>query len=162
MDWILALKLLLLLFAANSAPVIAAKVFGSRWSYPIDGGIRLRDGNPLFGTSKTWRGLCAAILLTAAVAWLLSLPVWFGLVFGLLAMLGDLLSSYTKRRLGKESSSQALLLDQLPEALLPLLIGQYLLEYGWPLLLIVSLTFVVSEMLASPVLFKLGIRKKPY
>ena len=158
----LEVKLLMLLFAANSAPVLAHKLLGSRWQTPVDGGRLLGDGRPLFGASKTWRGIVAAILLTAATAMLLGLPASWGVLFGLCSMLGDLLSSFIKRRMGKPASSQALVLDQIPEALLPLLAAHWLLDISWVAVIIVSLIFMLVELSVSPLLCKWGIRAKPY
>lgn len=122
----------------------------------------MSDGNPLFGSSKTWRGIAASLSLTGFAACLLGLSLSFGLLFGIFAMLGDLLSSYIKRRLGKPPSSQALVLDQLPEALAPLIFGSWSLGYSWFVVVIVALVFMLIELLVSPILFKLGFRKKPY
>ena len=121
---VLELKLLILLSVANIAPVLARYLLGERWGWAIDHGLTLRDGRPVFGASKTWRGLVAALLLTAVVSLLLGLPLGFGLLFAATSMLGDLLSSFTKRRLGKASSTRFLALDQIPEALLPLIAGR--------------------------------------
>src|SRR6478752_380374 len=56
---------LILISAANGAPVLFARLLRARFAHPIDGGIVLRDGHPLLGRSKTWRGLAAAVLLAA-------------------------------------------------------------------------------------------------
>lgn len=109
----------LLLVAANGGPVLARLAWRGRYAWPVDGGLRLFDGRPLFGTSKTWRGLIAALGSTMAVAWCLDLEVLLGGLFALLAMTGDLSSSFCKRRLGKVESSRARGLDTLPESLLP-------------------------------------------
>jgi hypothetical protein len=45
-----------------------------------------------------------------------------GLAFGLLALCGDLASSFVKRRMSMRSGYSAPLLDQLPESLLPLIV----------------------------------------
>lgn len=93
----------------------AALVGGGK---PIDGGKCWKDGKRIFGDGKTWRGLIGGILI--------------GIVFGLLQMflvdffsidflpkhtlytiiplaigglLGDLIKSFFKRRLGKERGS---------------------------------------------------------
>ena len=58
----LILQLLALLLLANGTPVIAAKIFGARYSYPLDGNVNLADGRRLFGPSKTIRGVGLAIL----------------------------------------------------------------------------------------------------
>lgn len=158
----LAIKLLLIVIAANSAPVLACKLLGHRWDTPVDMGIMLGDGNPLFGPSKTWRGLLAAVILTGFTAFLLGWSPVIGIVMASFAMLGDLLSSFTKRRLGKASSSQALGIDQIPESLLPLLLGSYLLGYSWALAVLVSALFMLLAITLSPMLHRLGIRKHPH
>ncbi len=101
----LELKLLLLLFAANSAPVIALHLLLSRSNYPVDNGCLLADGKPLFGPSKTWRGIISALILTSLAAWLCNFSFTFGLLFGASVMAGDLLANFIKRRLGRPSSS---------------------------------------------------------
>jgi CDP-2,3-bis-(O-geranylgeranyl)-sn-glycerol synthase len=159
---LLELKLLLLLCIANLAPVLARYALGERWGWPIDHGLLLKDGRPLFGPSKSWRGLAVAVLLTGLAAYSVGLPVWFGAVFAAASMLGDLVSSFTKRRLGKASSTRFPGLDQLPEALLPLIVGRAWLDYGWIEVIVLSLLFMLLDMLASPILFRLGIRRRPF
>ena len=56
------LQLLILLMLANGTPVIAKKMFGGRYSYPLDGNLTFADGQPVFGRSKTIRGVALAVL----------------------------------------------------------------------------------------------------
>ena len=123
----LVTTLLLLLVTANGAPVVAGLLLGRRWNWPLDNNIRFTDQRPLLGTSKTLRGLVAAIVATAIVAVLLGMTWLEGASFGLLAMLGDLCSSFIKRRLGFPSSQSVPLLDQLPESVLPVWMMQAVL-----------------------------------
>ena len=113
------LRSLILISAANGAPVLFARLLGTRFARPIDGGIVLRDGHPLLGRSKTWRGLAAAVVLAACAAVLIDLPWQAGALAGASAMAGDCLSSFVKRRLALEASSMSLGLDQVPESLFP-------------------------------------------
>jgi len=158
----LELKLLLLLVVANTAPVLAHYLLGERWNWTIDHGLILKDSQPLFGASKTWRGLAVAMLSTAVAAPVLGFPLEFGLLFATASMLGDLLSSFTKRRLRRASSTRFLVLDQMPEALLPLIAGRVWLDYSWFAVIIISLFFMLLDLLASPILFRLGIRRRPF
>lgn len=157
-----AVKLFLLIAMANSAPVMGARILGSRFNFPVDGGLILKDGYPLFGKSKTWRGLILALLLTALLAYLLDLGTAVGVIFGLSAMVGDLFSSFIKRRMGKKPSSRAPFIDQLPEAFFPMMVGSFLLDYGWGTIISVSMVFSAAVILLSPLLFQMGIRKKPF
>jgi hypothetical protein len=76
----------------------------------------------LFGPSKTLRGLVVSVVATTLSAPALGLAWTTGLLAGAAAMAGDLGSSFIKRRMGLPSSSRALGLDQVPEALLPELV----------------------------------------
>jgi CDP-diglyceride synthetase len=102
------LQLMVLLIFANGAPVIAKKLFGSRLSAPLDMGLRLADARPLFGPSKTYRGIVVSLLAGAAGAPLIGLNFKIGLTVAAAAMAGDLFSSFIKRRLNMPSSSQGL------------------------------------------------------
>jgi CDP-2,3-bis-(O-geranylgeranyl)-sn-glycerol synthase len=113
---------LLLLVAANSVPVLLSMMLQDRWASPIDGGRMLHDGQPLFGAHKTWRGLLAGTLAAGALGAGLSIGILTAAAVGFCALLGDLLSSFVKRRLRAQSGHDAPFLDQIPEALLPLLV----------------------------------------
>lgn len=153
---------LVLVLVANGTPVLATRLLGQKLAWPLDCGLRLPDGRPLLGRSKTIRGVLLSILVTAAVAPLLGLPWWAGALAGGLAMVGDLLSSLLKRRLGLPSSSRALGLDQVPEALLPLLALQATMGLAAIDVLMATLLFWVGGLLLSRLLFALGIRDRPY
>ena len=127
-DTLLILRLLLLLGVANGTPVLVRKVFKDWFEAPIDGGFRFFDGRPILGTSKTIRGIVASILMTSIIGLLLGFDFWLGAVVASLSMLGDLASSFIKRRLGFGVHAQAFGLDQIPEALLPLLFLKSSLE----------------------------------
>lgn len=155
-------SLLLLIIAANGTPVLVARVLGERWAAPVDLGLRLPDGRRLFGDSKTWRGLLAALLGGAVLAPLLGLSPWLGLIAGALAMAGDLLSSFVKRRFGLAPGSRALLLDTVPEALLPGFGLMRSLQLDATSLTVLVILFTVLDMLASPLLYRLRIRRRPW
>jgi hypothetical protein len=121
--WLLG-ELVLLLVIANATPVIMSMLLGDRWKEPLDRGLLLPDGHPLLGTSKTVRGLLGSISICALLAPLFDLDHLQGAGFGALAMLGDLVSSFCKRRLGLRSGHSVPLLDQIPETLLPLWLMQ--------------------------------------
>ena len=153
---------LIFISVANSAPVIARKVFGARFAHPVDGGMLMADQRPLFGSSKTWRGLVAAVLCAALIAPLMGMSALIGAAFGGLSIGADLLASFTKRRLGYPTSSRARLLDVFPEALLPMLTLQSMLGLDkWDILL-TTLIFFVFEASISPLLYRLHIRNRPY
>ena len=111
---------------------------------PMDLGKSWSDGRRVFGPSKTWSGFLFgtffALPFGLLMAWLIliappdlqlvptlgpsvlgAVPVVLLLSGG--AMTGDALGSFVKRRLGRESGSRTLLLDQLPFVLLPVAVG---------------------------------------
>ena len=100
MHLLLIAQLLTLLAVANGTPIIVEKFLGKFLAFPIDGGLELTDGKPLFGSSKTLRGLALSLLATTAFAPLISLSWKVGALVSATAMLGDLLSSFWKRRMG--------------------------------------------------------------
>ena len=159
---IIELKLLVLLIIANGVPILARSLLGERWGFPLDAGLLFVDGQPLLGRSKTVRGVLCTIVLTGAAAPLLGLAVGQGCLLAALSTLGDLLSSFIKRRLKLRPSSMALGLDQVPESLLPLLLLKEPLGLTWPGILRTVVLFFVLELVLSRLLFWLRIRKTPY
>jgi CDP-diglyceride synthetase len=157
-----ALRVLALLGIANFAPILATRLCGRRWGMPLDGGLVMRDGRPLFGEGKTWRGLAASLLCTAAAAALLGLGLLLGAALAGVAMAGDLLASFTKRRLGLAPHARSFGLDQVPEVLLPILLLHPWLGVGWVATLWMVAAFVLLDVAGSRVLFWLRIRQRPY
>lgn len=150
-----------LLLAANGAPVLLGALAGSYAMKPIDGGLRLSDGHPLFGTAKTWRGLFAACAATPAAAYLLGQGPLTGLLFAVGTLCGDLLASFCKRRLGMAEVSHVRGLDTVPESLFPLLMVKSSLGIGWLEIVISVGAFYLIEEWLSPVLVKWRLRKHP-
>ena len=151
-----------MLLASNGAPILAARLFASRVSIPVDFNRRLGDGNAIFGESKTWRGLFAALLTACILALFFGFGLTFGLVFGCQVMLGDLVSSFIKRRRGLAPSNRSMGLDQLPESLLPALYSCISMELVWWWAIVLSLVFMLLQLLISRPLFLLHVRKRPY
>ncbi len=161
-DMVLTIELLFLLIVANGTPILLRKALKARYAWPVDGGARYFDGRPLLGPSKTWRGLAGAVPMTGVAAWLLGFPLGLGLLFGGCAMLGDLSSSFFKRRFGVPPSGMALGLDQVPESLFPLLAArsELSLEYGYIAWLV--MLFLLLELVLSRILYELHIREQPH
>ncbi len=155
-------ELLILLAVANGSPVIAKRILGSRFARPLDGNVVFFDGRPLLGPSKTIRGIVVSLLATALAAPLLGLDFKIGLLVAAGAMAGDLLSSFVKRRLGLASSARATGLDQIPEALVPLLACRSALSLTAIDIAAGCALFFIGEVLLSRLLFRLRVRDRPY
>ena len=153
---------LILIGAANGAPVLSARLLGTRFARPIDGGVVLRDGHPLLGRSKTWRGLAAAVVLAGCAAVIIGLPWQAGAITGASAMAGDCLSSFVKRRMGLEASSMSLGLDQVPKSLFPAVASSVYLPLGPTDVIAIVLVFSVGELVMSRLFYAVGLRDRPY
>jgi len=116
------LLLVCFLLWVNGLPPLVAILLNGRFEQPVDGGRLCVDGQPLLGPNKTMRGVVAGTVGGMLFAPLLGVPWWAGGLGGLLAMVGDLFSSFCKRRKTIDSGGSAFLLDQLFESLLPLLL----------------------------------------
>jgi CDP-2,3-bis-(O-geranylgeranyl)-sn-glycerol synthase len=162
MDHLLLLRLMVLLGIANGAPIIATKLLGARLAAPLDGGLRLRDGARLFGESKTIRGVVASIGCTALASPLLGFDWMLGAGFAAASLAGDLLSSFVKRRAKLEPHAEAFGMDQIPEALLPLVVFQSTLGLTPLGIVLLVGAFVLLAVLLSQLLFRLNIRDRPY
>lgn len=151
---------MVVLVAANGAPIIARRALGERLDLPLDLGIRIGRDAPLLGRSKTWRGVAAGVLAGMLAAVLVGWSPELGAMLGAAAMVGDALTSFIKRRLGLEPGQAVALLDQTLEAATPLLLVREPLELGaWDVVLLV-VAFAIVDLAISPVLHRLGIRRR--
>lgn len=155
--------------------------FGRVWKW---------DGRRVFGPSKTWSGflfagfvaipvglLEAGLILMAppdlqivpqlAPSVLAAIPVVAILTFG--AMTGDAVGSFAKRRLGRESGSRTIFLDQLPFVLVPIALGVAFYPSlflgvfdGWEAVLWLLVYTLGLHALFNWVGFKTGLKKVPW
>ncbi|MGB0653271.1 MAG: CDP-2,3-bis-(O-geranylgeranyl)-sn-glycerol synthase [Thermoplasmatota archaeon] len=149
-----ALWLFLPAYVANMSPVFSSKLF-PKWNQPIDGGRLHKDGKRLLGDGKTWRGLVGGGLAAGGTAvalaygaagpfaaydfghpesawWLVFL---FGFTVGFVALVGDAVESYFKRRSGRDRGAPWFPFDQLDFVVFGLAAmfaaGPLLLADGW-------------------------------
>jgi CDP-2,3-bis-(O-geranylgeranyl)-sn-glycerol synthase len=183
MDWMVvgeAIWLILPAYLANSAAVVLG---GGR---PIDSG-RTWRGSRLLGDGKTWRGLLSgvAIGIIAGFAMNSVAPYTFGdgvtaaaiiVSLPLGALIGDLVESFLKRRIGKESGESWPVADQMDFLFGALLLsylvsvvfeqsskGNWFLEHftGWHIVFLLVFTPLV-HYLANVIGYILGLKKVPW
>ena len=163
-------------YFANMAPVFLAKLGWLKFlDRPIDGGLKLA-GSELFGRHKTWRGLFAGIIFGIAVAGcqrlLFGLPyfagisLWdysrwleFGLLAGLGALLGDLIKSFFKRRVGIKSGGVWPIFDQLDFIAGFFLFASLIYFPGWNIVAIVAIMTLLLHPLTNIIGYLLGLKK---
>jgi CDP-diglyceride synthetase len=156
------LQLLVLMTLANGIPIVAKKIFDARFSFPLDAGTIFFDGRPLFGASKTIRGILISVLVTTASAPLIGLDLTIGAIVAGAAMAGDLFSSFVKRRLNYPPSSQALGFDQVPESLFPMLACRDALSLTIADIALGVGIFFIGALILSRFLFRAHLRDEPY
>jgi len=144
-------------------PNPAAALFGG--GTPIDFGRNYSDGRRFFGDGKTYRGLLLGVLAGIAVGLIeIRLAATYGfenlphqtftsiIVLSVGALLGDLVKSFIKRRLGKERGSKwpvADMYDLVAGALLLTLI----VDPSW-LFANITLPIFVFILILTPVLHR--------
>lgn len=104
-------------YFANAAPVVLGG------GPPLDGGEKWLDGKPFLGSHKTFRG-CVVGIAAGLLIGTLQGNLYAGLTQGFGAILGDLFSSFLKRRWGLEPGEGVPLLDQLDFIIMAILISQ--------------------------------------
>ncbi len=135
---------------------------------PIDMGSRFVDGRRLLGDGKTWEGFTLALLYATSVVLLESQVINESLLAPSLlaalgALIGDMIGSFIKRRVGLERGQQAPLLDQLD-----FLLGAYAFSllggYTPPIPLAVGFAALVYGLhkLTNFIAYKLGIKNVPW
>jgi CDP-diglyceride synthetase len=97
-----------------------------------------------------------------ASATILGLEWVNGLYVGVIATLGDLVSSFLKRRLNMPPSSRATVIDQIPECLLPTLAIRSTLGLGALDVIFIVIIFFLGHITLSQLFFRWKIRNRPY
>ena len=151
-----------LLLVANGAPILADCLLRKKLSIALDAGLLFTDGQPIFGRSKTVRGIAASIVVTTGAALVIGQSPAIGLLVGAVAMIGDLASSFLKRRLRLTATRRSFGLDHVSEALLPALVLAAISDLAATDVVAITVMFVLVATIISPLLHTFGIRKQPY
>ena len=160
-------------------PNPSAALFGG--GRPIDFGRRLSDGYRIFGDGKTYRGLIIGTLCGILIGLIqnilspyIGLPQFpisalFCLSFG--ALLGDLIKSFFKRRLGLERGAPLPLIDQLDFVfgswLLSFIfvrewfLNSFLYKYG-NIMIVVLIITPLLHLSVNYIGYRLGVKKEPW
>lgn len=159
-------------YVANAVPVILG---GGR---AIDGGRKMRDGKPIFGSHKTVRGLASGILagtLTGAaqsavlqsgvlrdVGFPFPFNLWLGFMISMGALIGDLVHSFVKRRIGIAEGAPLPVADQLDFVVGAVLFSLFVSP---PPLLTIFIIFVITlpvHLLTNLLAYVVGVKKTPW
>jgi CDP-2,3-bis-(O-geranylgeranyl)-sn-glycerol synthase len=170
-----ALYFLISPYAANGFPPLA------KGKHPIDFGKNFIDGKRLFGDGKTWEGLAAGLTFgtfCGTIAWIFyeklnkialshgfSLPYISPLTAFMLslgALLGDIMGSFIKRRLGMKRGEPAPLLDQLDFIFGASLFGIFLTDLNIKMFIIMLFLTPIIHRIANIIGYLLKIKKEPW
>jgi len=169
-----ALWFILPAYIANAFPV----VFGG--GLAIDMGKKLPDGKPIFGSHKTIRGFIAGLIagaFTSVVQTALlqsnmlpdfKLPFQFNILTGLMialgALVGDLIHSFIKRRIGIAEGSPLPVADQL-DFVVGAILFSLSVSASPPHLATVVIVVAITppiHLLTNFTAYLLGVKKTPW
>jgi len=159
-------------YVANAIPVLLG---GGR---AIDGGRKMRDGKSVFGSHKTIRGFVAGILagtlvgaaqnavLQSGILWDVGFPfqfsIWLGFVISFGALMGDLVHSFVKRRIGIAEGAPLPVADQLDFVVGAVLFSLFVSP---PPLLTIFIIFAITvpvHLLTNLLAYVVGAKKTPW
>ena len=148
---------------ANATPVFL------RTGHPLDFGKKFSDGRRILGDGKTWEGLLIGIWFGTTVACveaivLNSLKYYeYGLLASIGGLLGDVISSFFKRRLGLERGAPLPLVDQLDfyfGATLMMMVAGWMPR--WDYVLWGVIIIVVLHKLTNVIAYYLNLKDVPW
>ena len=173
----IAIWVMLPAYVPNNVAVLAG---GGR---PIDGGRTLGDTR-ILGDGKTWRGTTVGTLLGAALAYLLNLlqpiavallgigfpgfPLAVMIALPLGAMLGDIVASFLKRRMGRKRGAALPGLDQLDFAVVALALtaavapGWFLSVFTAGLLVVILVVTPILHVVTNVLAYLFGLKHEPW
>ena len=148
-------------YSANAVPV----VFGG--GHPLDLGKNLKDGRPIFGGHKTFRGFFAGLLIGTLVGIGESLvftgynPL-LGFALSLGALVGDLAGAFFKRRLGCAPGALLPIVDQLDFVLFALLFSLPVAPPTLAMVLVIIVVTVPIHFLTNFLAYLAHVKNKPW
>lgn len=154
-------------YCANASPV----VFGG--GKPMDLGRKFLDNRPIFGPHKTYRGFISGVLIGTVVGWvqeniapLAGLPqgsTLLGFFLSLGALIGDLFSSFVKRRLGINPGKTLPPMDQISFVLFAMLFASPLGSLPSPIGIIAIVAFTIPiHVFANFIAYLLHLKDSPW
>lgn len=177
-----------------ASPVILAAIFhmivvrynwASTLTYPLDHKLMFRS-HRIFGENKTYRGVVvmvsASIVLSYFYAFLVNKfsslealnllnfeqysPLFYGIIYGLGYVIGELPNSFAKRQLGvtegKSSSFLQRMIDQLDSVIVILLLLIAFSNFTWRHFWIGIVFYGLLHLAINYLLYLLKLRKEPY
>jgi CDP-2,3-bis-(O-geranylgeranyl)-sn-glycerol synthase len=156
-----ALKFIFPAYCANAIPVLAGG------GPSLDFGKTLRDGRPIFGRNKTFRGFFAGLAIGTiagvAESYVFDYAIAFGFLVSLGALMGDLTGAFVKRRLNIPPGGLMPVVDQVDFILGAILFSLLVpIACSWGLYVVVLLITPPLHLVANYVAYRLNLKKNPW
>ena len=178
----------------NASPVIAAAIFHmiivkvrccNFLTYPLDHNLSFR-GKRIFGKNKTYRGVIIMILASVFFSFLYLYGVrnsvgmeeynlldfakysyvFYGILFGLGYVIGELPNSFMKRQMdvesGKATNAFMIIFDQIDSVLVIMFLLVFFSSFTWQLFLFGVFFYGFIHIIINYILFLLGLRKEAF
>ena len=162
---------------SNMSPVLFKKI--NFLNKPVDFGKKWFDGKFIFGKNKTYRGFFFGTLVAIFVLYLQVLVYpemknfsffdysqvnifLLGFLFGFGALLGDLIESFLKRRVGVESGQSWMPWDQIDWVLGALILTYPILKLDWKIYLFSILIWGILHPVVNLIGYWLKIKKNKF
>lgn len=150
-------------YFANAAPVVLGG------GPPLDMGKKFLDGRRILGDGKTARGFVGGLIIGTIVGLLQGVAraplreyLLLGFLLALGALLGDLASSFIKRRLGIERGGAAPGLDQLGFVVAALILASSVKVPSWQVIAVILIITPPIHLATNFIGYKLGLKGRPY
>ena len=160
-----ALIFILPSYVANASPVLVRKVI--KVTHPIDLGKNFIDGKRVLGDGKTFEGFFIGVIAGCAVGSLLAMlslhTLWGSFILSLGTLLGDIMGSFIKRRVGIKRGEMFPLLDQLLFLITSVTLYSLIVEplpLTWVIFLLVITPWL--HLLTNYLAFKIGLKDVPW
>jgi CDP-2,3-bis-(O-geranylgeranyl)-sn-glycerol synthase len=156
-----ALKFIFPAYCANAIPVLAGG--GPR----MDFGRTLRDGRPIFGRNKTFRGFFAGLAIGTvaglAESYVFKYAFTFGFLVSLGALMGDLAGAFIKRRLNIAPGGLLPVVDQVDFIIGAILFSLLVpMARSWALYIVVLLITPPIHLLTNYGAYRLKLKNNPW
>ncbi|MBS3062149.1 MAG: CDP-2,3-bis-(O-geranylgeranyl)-sn-glycerol synthase [Candidatus Diapherotrites archaeon] len=166
--WVSTVLFLLPIYVANAS----AMVFGG--GTPLDLDSKWTDQRPILGKGKTFKGTFFGIFfgtMTGLLLWAMfpdqtaqMYPnfVLLGFVLSVGAVLGDLIKSFLKRRMGKQSGEEWFLGDQLDFMIGAIIVGWVFFAPSPVQIVAMLVISVIVHKIANVIAFKARLKSVPW
>ena len=152
-------------YVANASPVLVRKIFSK--THPVDMGLRFFDGRRILGDGKTLEGVIIGLSTGTIIGLMMSLfslhTIKGSFILSLGTVLGDMIGSFIKRRLGVKRGEPLFLGDQLLFLVFSLVLYSIIIM---PLPPAQTLFLIVItpplHLLTNYIAFKLGLKDVPW